>query len=111
MFEVSAAVSGKLRRGVKILREFYIMGDNEILYPIDQNLLYASNEIVASSGFDKLFGADLIFACIAKVEAASLITLDDHFNQVADKISVVNLNESRVEARYRRHFPMRKVDL
>jgi predicted nucleic acid-binding protein len=106
VFEISSAVSVKLKVGTKILREFYIMGDNEILYPIDQKLLYASSEIVASEGFEKLRGADLIFACIAKIEEACLITLDNHFDNVADKITVINLNDSREEPRYRRRFPL-----
>ena len=110
-FEISATVSRKLDKNIKILREFYIMGDNEILYPVDENFVYATADIVASEGFNKLRGADLIFACIAKIEKAWLVTLDNNFDQVADQITVINLNDSRDRPRYRNCFPMMETQL
>jgi len=103
-FEIPATVSRVRREGGKMLHEFYIMGDNEILYPIDQEFVYAANAIVTLPGFDKLRGADLIFACIAKLEDAWLITLDKGFAAVSGQITVVDLNESRREPKYRSLF-------
>ena len=55
-------------------------------------------------GFSKLRGADLIFACIAYLEGACLVTLDGHFNEVSQHLSVLNLNESRDVPKYRKAF-------
>lgn len=38
VFEVNASVSRMYREGKKILREFYIVNDNAVIYPIDQTL-------------------------------------------------------------------------
>jgi hypothetical protein len=59
-----------------MLREFYLLDEHSIVYPIDQSLIERSNALVAQPGFDKLRGADLIFACIAFLEQACLVTLD-----------------------------------
>jgi predicted nucleic acid-binding protein len=101
-FEVDASVSRMHREGRKILREFYIVDDRSVIYPIDQELIRRSSDVVTIDGFSKLRGADLIFACIAYIEGASLVTLDDHFNGVAQCISVLNLNESRDAPKYRK---------
>ena len=39
VFEVEATVSKKHRKGQPILREFYLMGENEILYDVNQKLI------------------------------------------------------------------------
>lgn len=101
-FELQASISRKLREGDQILREFYILGDTEVVYPIDLNLARKANELIKQSGFDTLRGADLIFACIAKLENAWLVTLDKGFKSVADKIKLLDLNDSRDNARYRK---------
>jgi predicted nucleic acid-binding protein len=99
-FELQASISRRLREGGQMLREFYILGETEIVYPIDLSLARKANELVRQSGFDMLRGADLIFACIAKLEDAWLVTLDKGFKHVADKIKVLDLNDSREHARY-----------
>jgi len=104
-FEIPAVVSRKRRKGSNMLHDFYLMGENEVLYPIDQKFVYAADAIVRTPGFDKLRGADLIYACIAKLENARLITLDHDFSVVKNEIMVVNLNDSREEPRYRDLFP------
>ena len=68
------------------------------------DLCRKANNLLAEDGFDKLRGADLIFACIAHIESAALATLDAGFEHVADKIKVIDLNESREGARYRHVF-------
>ena len=103
-FEVDASVSRMHREGKKILREFYIVDDCAVVYPIDQELIRRSCDLVTMNGFSKLRGADLIFACIAYLESACLVTLDGHFNGVSQHVNVLDLNESRGAPKYRRAF-------
>jgi hypothetical protein len=101
-FEVDATVSRMHREGKKILRDFYIFNENSLLYSIDQKLIRECNQFVTMEGFCSLRGADLIFACIAKLENAYLVTLDNHFDSVSTDIVVINLNASRDGPIYRR---------
>jgi len=103
-FEVDASVSRMYREGKKILREFYIVNDCAVIYPIDQELIRRSSDLVTMDGFSMLRGADLIYACIAYLESAYLVTLDRHFNDVSQHINVLDLNESRDVPNYRRTF-------
>ena len=103
-FELSASISRKHREGNKMLRNFYIVGDNAIIYDIDHNLIKNCQHVFTLSGFDKLRGADLIFACIAYLEDAYLVTLDKNFSLVSNHIKVINLNISRDEPKYRDLF-------
>lgn len=106
VFEVNNAVSRNHARGRQMLREFYLMGGHERIYPIDEHLIQSAAPLFAEEGFKNLRGADLIFACIAKIEGACLVTLDNHFEHVSTKIDVLNLNASRDSALYRSRFPM-----
>lgn len=103
-FEVDASVSRKHREGKKILRAFYIVDDCAVIYPVDQELIRRCSDIVTMDGFSTLRGADLIFACIAYLESACLVTLDGHFNEVSHHVNVLNLNESRCTPKYRKTF-------
>ena len=103
-FEVQASISRKYREGGRMLREFYIIDDNSVVYPIDQKLITSTYKLVSVPGFDKLRGADLIFACIAHLENASIVTLDGHFECVSAHVQVIDLNESRDAPKYRRLF-------
>lgn len=103
-FEVDASVSRMHREGKKILREFYIVDDCAVIYPIDQELIRRCSDLVTMDGFSKLRGADLIFACIAYLESACLVTLDGHFNGVSHHVNVLDLNESRSTPKYRSTF-------
>jgi predicted nucleic acid-binding protein len=105
VFEVEATVSKKHRKGEKILREFYLMGENAILYDVNQELISKSIDLFALDGFDKLQGADLVFASIAHVEDAYLVTMDRKLALHASKqIKVVDLNESIESANYQSLF-------
>lgn len=103
-FELSASISRKHREGAKILRDFYILNKNSVIYNIDTTLIKRSNEIVSRNGFDLLRGADLIFACIAYLEDAFLVTLDNHFKHLSKQIRIIDLNKSRNSPEYRRLF-------
>ena len=103
-FEVDASVSRMHREGKKILREFYIVDDCAVIYPVDRELIRRCSDLVTMDGFSKLRGADLIFACIAFLESACLVTLDGDFNGVSQHVNVLDLNESRDAPKYRRAF-------
>jgi len=103
-FEVDVSVSRMLREGKKILRHFYIVDDHSLIYPIDQKLIRRCGDLVTMDGFSRLRGADLIFACIAYLESAYLVTLDGDFNGVSQHVKVLDLNESLDAPKYRRAF-------
>ncbi|RCK29323.1 hypothetical protein TH1_05070 [Thalassospira lucentensis MCCC 1A00383 = DSM 14000] len=101
-FEVNATVSSKNRNHQRMLHDFYILGDNEIIYSIDEELIAKSSSLVKQAGFGRLRGADLIFACITKIEDAHLVTLDKAFQKhLSNEIKILDLNDSRNSAIYR----------
>jgi hypothetical protein len=104
VFEVQASISRLHREGKRMLRDFYIVSENSMVYPIDQDLISRSEKLFDAPGFSALRGADLIFACIAKLEDAFLVTLDKGFSAVASEIRVIDLNESRESPLYRSLF-------
>lgn len=104
VFELQASVSRAHREGRKMLRDFYVVSENSVVYPIDQDLIYRSAHLFDKPGFSSLRGGDLIFACIAHLEDAYLITLDKGFDVVSSQIRVIDLNDSRDTPRYRRLF-------
>ena len=103
-FEIDATVSKMHRKGKQILREFYLMNEQALIYPIDVALIHKSAPLVELDGFNRLHGADLVYACIAHIEGAFLVTMDNHFQAVADQVQVINLNESRSTPKYRELF-------
>ena len=103
-FEYSAAIHRKWRSGERPLHELYIIGENERIYPIDQDLINASRHLIREKGFSELTGADLAIACIAKIENAILVTLDKKFSRVLTCVDVLDLNESKNDARYSDRF-------
>jgi len=100
VFEVNATVSRMHRDGEKTLREFYLIDENAMIYNLDQDFIYKSNELFAKKGFDMLRGADLVFACIAFIESAYLVTLDKDFKYVSEDIKVIDLNDSFEDSEY-----------
>ena len=46
-------------------REFYILNDNSIIYESGADLIAKRYELFTKVGFERLRGADLVFACIA----------------------------------------------
>jgi len=104
-FEVAATVSKLDRKGKPVLREFYLLDENSTLYDVDQELISKSHELFILDGFSKLQGADLVFACIAYVEDAYLVTMDKKLALHASQhIKVVDLNDSKESANYRGIF-------
>ena len=105
VFEVSATVSRMHRGGQSILREFYLLDESSILYDVDQSLISKSHELFAKPGFDQLRGADLVFACIAAIEDAYLVTKDKAFGKyLSTELRIIDLNESVQSPNYRDMF-------
>ena len=105
VFEVSATVSRMHRDGKAILREFYLLDENSMMYHIDQTLILKTHELFAKAGFDQLRGADLVFACIAFAEGAYLVTKDKVFvKHLSTQLQIIDLNDSIDSANYRRIF-------
>jgi hypothetical protein len=105
VFEVQATVSRMHRDGKAILREFYLMDENSLLYNVDESLISKSYELFTKPGFDQLHGADLVFACIAWLEEAYLVTLDRAFGKhLSGQLKVIDLRESLETPKYRRLF-------
>jgi PIN domain len=104
VFELNASISRLHREGRKMLRDFNIVSENSTIYSIDQELIQRCAYLFDKPGFTMLRGADLIFACIAHLEDAYLVTLDTGFNAVASQIRVIDLNTSRDTANYRDLF-------
>jgi hypothetical protein len=102
-FELNASVSRMHREEKKILRAFYIIDDRSVIYPIDHALIHRSSDLFTLDGFSSLRGADLVFACIAYLEDAYLVTLDGDFTAVS-QLRVLDLNSSRHSPRYRQQL-------
>lgn len=105
VFEVNATVSKLNRKGKPVLREFYLLDDRALMYDVDQELIQKANQLFTLDGFDKLYGADLVFACIAKIEDAYLVTMDRKLAMHTSKhVKVIDLNESKFSPVYRALF-------
>ncbi|HCE2205938.1 TPA: hypothetical protein NGT29_003262 [Vibrio parahaemolyticus] len=105
VFEVNATVSKLARKGKPVLREFYLLDDRALMYDVDQELIRKANQLFTLDGFDKLYGADLVFACIAKIEDAHLVTMDRKLAMhVSKHVKVIDLNESKSSPVYRALF-------
>ena len=105
VFEVNATVSRLARKGKPVLREFYLLDDHSQLYEIDKQLIEKSQRLCSLDGFSLLRGADLVFACIAHIEDAYLVTMDGKLSLHASKhVKVIDLNQSKESANYRDLF-------
>lgn len=87
-FEYQAAQSRLRREGEKAYRELYI--SNCEFYELSMPIIRKSAELNLVNLFEKLRGADLIYACIAKIESIPLVSCDDHFDEYAHEIEVIN---------------------
>ena len=90
-FEYQAAQSRLKREGEKAYRELYI--PNLETYEISMSMIRRTAELDLANLFEKLRGADLIYACIAKIEELPLVTCDPHFEEYRHEIEVINPTE------------------
>jgi predicted nucleic acid-binding protein len=87
-FEYQAAQSRLRREGKEAYRELYI--PNFKVYELTHDFIKQVAEMDLPNLFEHLKGADLVYACVAKVEKIPLVTCDGHFEQYFAEIEVVN---------------------
>ena len=87
-FEYQATQSRLQREGKKAYRELYI--PNQEIYNVSLDLVHKTAEQNLANIFSELRGADLVYACIAKIENIPLVTCDNHFNSYIGQISIIN---------------------
>lgn len=87
-FEFQASVSAIRRRGEKAVREMYLLDAKNIVLPLDQSFIERASTALLAERFSNLRGADLVFACAAALESATLVTFD---NQLRDNVPGVVL--------------------
>lgn len=85
-FEFQATQSRIKNEGKRAIRELYI--PNLEKYEITDALIRRANELDLFNKF-KLKGADLIYACIAAIEAIPLVTTDRDFESIQSDVKVV----------------------
>jgi len=91
-FEFQAAQSSiyRARERSPVYRELRLHDGNARLYPINRRFLARVNELELYDRFSMLKGADLLFACIARVESLPLATRDTGFDQYSRDIEIIN---------------------
>lgn len=87
-FEYQAAQSRLQREGNGAYREVY--WPNVQVLDITYDLVRDSAMQNLAETFDKLHGADLVYACIAKTRNLSLVTTDADFEKYNHEITVLN---------------------
>ena len=87
-FEYQAAQSRLKREGKGAYRDIYI--PNYEIYEISEALARTTAELDLPNIFSSLRGADLIYACIARIEQIPLVTCDSDFEKYGHEISVIN---------------------
>ncbi len=83
------------------------MDENAVLYDVNRELILKCYDLFPKSGFDRLKGADLVFACIAHAERAFLVTLDKTFSKhLSNELQIIDQNMSKHAAVYRTLFDL-----
>ena len=91
--EFQATQSRRARNGLNSYRELRLLDHKNIIYPIDHEFIKKMHAHDLYIKFEKLRGMDLIYAGIAFLEEASLVTLDKKdFSQVQG-ITIIYPNE------------------
>jgi predicted nucleic acid-binding protein len=93
IFEYQATQSRRYRErrpGKPVFRFAPLYVDKCQLYHITQKFLHTVDELKLYDLFNHLKGADLLYACIAKVEDIPLVTHDKQFNQYRNDLRLIN---------------------
>ncbi len=91
--EFQAAQSAKQRRTEKkVYRELWLLDEKNIVYEITQNFIEKVHKNELHLKFDRLRGMDLIYASVAWLEKAPLVTLDSDFKKIQG-INLIYPNE------------------
>ncbi|TPW23420.1 PIN domain-containing protein [Marinobacter nauticus] len=91
IFEFQATQSRR-NRGDNDSREPYrhIYWENAVPYEVGPELTKKAWELDLFNRFDRLKGADLVYACIAKIENVPLVTRDNDFSRYSEEITIIN---------------------
>ena len=87
-FEYQDSQSRLKREGKKAYRELYI--PNLEIVEISNDLIQKTVDMDLITRFESLRGADLIYACIAKINEMPLVTCDQHFDKYRNEITIIN---------------------
>jgi predicted nucleic acid-binding protein len=87
-FEMQATLSRLERDGKRVLRDLYLLDDKNYMLDIDLAFIRKTSEQNLHIKFSSLRGADLIFACAAVIEGATLVTRDKAFLEL-DGLNVI----------------------
>lgn len=88
-FETKAILAKEKRKGTFV--PYDPVGWNLHTHAIDNTLIKECYRLGLFSTFDHLCGADLIFACLAKINGHTLVTCDSQFNQYKEIIDIIYL--------------------
>ena len=91
-FEFQATQSRKISREIRAVRDLYILDGNNRTVDIDRALVTAAAKNGLHQRFWPLRGADLVYATVAALEDAPLVTTDTDFMKV-EGIEVIIPNE------------------
>lgn len=92
-FEFQAAQSRRYREkrpGKPVFRFAPLFVKKCQLYHVTQKFLHRVHELELYDLFNHLKGADLLYACIAKVEGIPLVTHDKQFTQYRSELELIN---------------------
>jgi predicted nucleic acid-binding protein len=93
MFEYQATQSRRYRElhpNKKVFRNAPLFVDKCELYELSKEFLWKVDELSLYDLFGNLKGADLVYACIAKVEGIPLVTHDKQFLQYRTELELIN---------------------
>ena len=98
-FEFQATQSRRYRErrpGKSVYRDAPLFETNTELFEITSKFLVSVWEAQLYDRFANLKGADLLYACIAKVEGLPLVTHDRQFNQYGSVIEIIRPRDKHV---------------
>lgn len=75
-FEYQAAVNRLKSEGAQVTRFIYMIPGRTHVLPIDDSFIQRCTERKLIERFKSLRGADLVYACAAALERATLVTFD-----------------------------------
>jgi len=87
-FEFQATQSKIARKGGKAYRSIIL--PNHRVIEISLKLIKKATRMNLLDCFSGLHGADLIYACIAKIEKVPLVTCDSDFSKYSKFIEIIN---------------------
>ena len=87
-FEYQATQSRLRREGKKAYRPLYI--PNRQTVELSDNFIQETAKLDLVNVFADLRGADLVYACVARIYDAPLVTCDKHFERYRGTIAIIN---------------------